>query len=527
MALKMWMYDLAREQNPTLDHLRQFCNLTIESGYNALGLYLEHRFAYPSTPWSPGLGAVTPEMVLTIQDEFPNLQIIPFINLLGHFEGMMYTEDAVGMAEGRFVGLQACPSNPAFVELCGKLVDDTLSIFRSKIIHIGGDETAQLGACTACAARVKEYEANGLADGKAALYSNHFLPLLQKVVDAGRRPAIWGDMFFEHPTMVEIIPKETLIFDWQYFNSPSDFFDGKGYEVVACPAVHTYNAVWCHLPQTERNVLDHALVAKSGVCVTTWECGLFGNYETLFPIIKACGRILNDPESFAREQATPADHGANAALYMNERVASASLAAYRELGDDFDTWAQLMGVALQDVGEPFAFSGIRSSIKCRMLLYSNPFLLWLRNRDSLLGEAGTRASAILDHAIAIAPNSAYRGVSEFAKLSIDCVRFTEEAHQAYSTRRPGKAIIALTPCRQIFDALANVAKANLIRAGGSRADVERCRAAKAHVEQVILRVKQYGDGSLGYLPSFETITHPKFMPHDQANWWLINKWANE
>jgi hypothetical protein len=63
--------------------------------------------------------------------------------------------------------------------------------------------------------------------------------------------------------------------------------------------------------------------------------------------------------------------------------------------------------------------------------------------------------------------------------------------------------------------------------GGSLADIERCRIAREHVERVIRRIKEYGDGSLGYLPAFEHITHPKFMPHDQGCWWLINKWANE
>ena len=36
-----------------------------------------------------------------------------------------------------------------------------------------------------------------------------------------------------------------------------------------------------------------------------------------------------------------------------------------------------------------------------------------------------------------------------------------------------------------------------------------------------------GDGVLGYLPSFEHLTHPKFVPHDQGAWWLINRWAHE
>ena len=50
----MWMYDLAREQTPTLDVLDRLCRLSLDAGYNALGLYLEHRFAFPSLPWAAG-----------------------------------------------------------------------------------------------------------------------------------------------------------------------------------------------------------------------------------------------------------------------------------------------------------------------------------------------------------------------------------------------------------------------------------------------------------------------------------------
>jgi hypothetical protein len=78
-----------------------------------------------------------------------------------------------------------------------------------------------------------------------------------------------------------------------------------------------------------------------------------------------------------------------------------------------------------------------------------------------------------------------------------------------------------------MDDLARIAKGNLIRFGGSPADIERTIVAKEHVERAMRRIKAYGDGSLGYLPSFETIVHPKFVPHDQGNWWLINRWANE
>lgn len=512
MQLRMWTYDLAREQSPTLDHLRKFADVTRAGGFNALGLYLEHRFAYPSLPWAHGKGALTPEMVTTLIAEYPDLQIIPFINLLGHMEGLIYTEHGVGLAEERFKGLQANPTSDDLVRLAETIIDDTLAIFPSSIIHIGGDETAQLGAGKGSRERVETFEETVGGDGKAQLYGDHFGPLAQRVINAGRRPAVWGDMFVDHPSALDLIPVETLIFDWQYFKSPHEtaqLFTKRGFEVVYCPALHTYNASWLHLAQSEQNVRDHAIAAREdgvfGVCVTTWELALFGNYETLLPAIRASGGLLQDPF---------ADH-------------SAFLRAYEEESTDHRTFADLVGIKLEELGGFFAFSQIRSSMKCRLLLYSNPFLFWLRNREEILSDTGAKALKLLEHAIAIAPNASYRGSAEFIRLGMEFVKFAEESHQHYAAGRPGEAATALIPCRQIFENLAKIAKGNVINIGGSQADVERCLAARDHVEKVMRRVKEYGDGSLGYLPSFETLSHPKFIPHDQGNWWLVNRWANE
>ncbi|HTQ11059.1 MAG TPA: family 20 glycosylhydrolase, partial [Fimbriimonadaceae bacterium] len=640
----MWMYDLAREQAPTLEHLRRFCDLTLESGYNALGLYLEHRFAYPSTPWAHGQGCLQPEVAKQIQREYPELKIVPFVNLLGHFEGMLYTEHGKRFREEVFQGMQACPSNPEFVDLARGIIDDTIAAFDSDIIHIGGDETWQLGKCSRCA----PLEGGDGGDWKALLYGRHFGPLSQHVVDKGRRPAVWGDMFLEHPSALESLPKETLIFDWQYFKSPletSRSFQGRGFEVVCCPTLHTYNSVWLHLPQSEENVRGAAQAAAEigayGVCVTTWECGLMGNYETLFPAIEFGGKLLAAvaTESFPTEadpsalRFEPNDQLSEADLKedldvlsslpgsLSATIVATALEGQRSLrvqreedlwqvrtvltgvprghmplevaqgvarrllflanidpmqahGDvqgqirgtykgrpysialrasgelrrvpeivldtggepeitllatyaDASPWAQLMGVELQQVGGPFAFSGNRSSLKVRLLLQANPFLAWLHHGKELSGVAGDRALAILDQAIQVAPNSAYRGLSEFVKGAVEFVRYAEEARQAYANALPGVATASLAPCRQILENMEKTAKATQLTIGGSLADIERCRIAKEHVERVIKRIKEYGDGSLGYLPAFEVITHPRFVPHDQAAWWLINRWAAE
>ncbi len=536
MQLRMWTYDLAREQTPDLVVLRSLCRLSLESGYNAIGLYLEHRFAYESAPWAQGRHCVTAEMVQTLEREFPTLQIIPFVNLLGHFEGFIYTEEGAQFAEERFKGMQADPTNPDFLALCRSLIDDVLAAFSSEIVHIGGDETAQLGAGKRSAARVAEFGPD--VDGKAELYGGHFGPLAAYVSERGRRPAVWGDMFHDHPTALAHLPKETLIFEWQYFRTAehsAEMFRDAGMEVVLCPAIQTYSAVWCHLPQSERNVCENAEAAVRrgdyGVCVTTWECGLFGNYETLLPAIRASGKILCDAvPGIAQPDDVPRmglGGAASVRRYAETTTAPEMLAAYGVEGENVSEWAEFVGIRLQEAGGIFAYSDHRSFIKSRLLLYSNPFLLWLRNREDLLGESGDRVFQLLDRSILQAPDSAYRGINEFGKLAIEFVRFAEAARQAYRRGEVGRAVTELSVCRQTFENLERIAKGNQLRFGGSLADISRCRAAKEHVERVIMRVKHYGDGSLGYIPSFETLTSLKFMPHDQGNWWLINHWANE
>lgn len=508
MRLRMWTYDVAREQCPTLDHLRTLCKLSLDSGYNAIGLYLEHRFAYRAAPWAAGHGVIEREDIRSLEREFTGLTIIPFINLLGHFEGFLNTEEGRTLAEEPFKGMQACPSNPDVAGLCHALIEDTLEAFSSEIIHIGGDETQQLGMCPECINRVDKWAAQG-KDGKAQLYGSHFGPMARRVLAAGRRPAVWGDMFLEHPEALSFLPRETLIFDWQYFDGcreSSRKFTDAGFEVVCCPTLHVYNAAWCHLTESEENVrriiADAKAVGAHGLCLTTWESGLFGAYDTLFAAIRAAANLFS---------------GADTSF----------LDTYRAEDERYEVWAQMMGQDLQSCGEVFRFSGHRSWLKSRFVLAANPFLFWLHHREELAGEAGQKSLELADQSLRIAPTEAAKGVSLFLRSALEFVRIVELARQEYSKGATEAAIAKLILTRQLFDDLTIVAKRSNQRIGGSLADIERCHAAKAFVEKVIVRIRRFGDGSLGYVPSFEHLVQHEFMPQDQAAWWRINNWVRD
>lgn len=508
----MWTYDLAREQSPTLEHLHRICQLTLDSGYDALGLYLEHRFAYPSAPWAAGRDALTPEMVGALRKAFPTLQIVPFINLLGHFEGFIYSEGGQKYREGLFKGMQACPSNPDFVSFCENLIDDTLAAFDSPIIHIGGDETQQLNEDAACRARSGEWlTQNPAGDPKAWLFGEHFGALARRVIDAGRRPAIWADMLAAHHEAIEYLPKETLLFDWQYFSGLGESatrLSERGFEIVGCPSIQTYNATWCHLKESGENIRQvHADVVRFryyGTCVTTWELALMGAYDSIFPAIRAAGGILNGED-----------------ITLFDGYESESLAHLE--------WAKKMSDGLAEFGGTFTPGQIRSSLKVRLLLNRNPFLCWLHHSEEFCqpGHA-EKLIAFASELLERTPEEAYKSPAILLRSAVEFVVMAQSARLSYAEGQLETAISKLAHARSIFDDLHKYAKWTHERIGGSLADLARCQEAKKHIEAVIVRIRQYGSGrELGYRPSFEAITHPKFMPHDQACWWLINSWANE
>ncbi len=495
MELKMWMLDVAREQAPTLEHLRTYARLSLDAGYDALGLYLEHRFAYPSTPWTHGKGAITPDDARQLQREFPSLQIVPFINLLGHMEGFLYAGRGQRFAEARMSGLQACPSNAEFRELCRGILDDTLAAFDSELVHIGGDETKQLGQCPLCRERTP-----------SDIYADHFGEMAERVVAAGRRPGLWGDMFLEHPDALSAMPKNSLIFDWQYFGGlrqSAPKLAAQGHEIVGCPALHTYNAVWLHLERSEQNVREVATDVREmglhGVCVTTWECTMFTNYDTLFPAIRASGALLSGERGDWLE-------------------------AYEQAGAG--EWAKLMGVDLEKLGGVFAFSGIRSGLKVRLLLMADPFKLHFVHGEELLGEQGRAALAIAERALHVAPSEEYKVPPLLLRAIVEFATIVETAKQEFEAGRPESAVASLAPLRGLFEDLAKVAARSHERIGASLADVYRCRAAIEAIERVIRRIREFGAGELGYVPAWDVLAHPMFIPHDQGCWWLINKFAH-
>jgi hypothetical protein len=491
-----WMYDLAREQSPREELLADWLRRSAAAGYNAVGLYLEHRFAYPSAPWAAGPGCLTPEVVQRLvsnSQATAGPRLIPFLNTLGHMEGFIRAEGGQGLAESEpgFGSAQICATRPECAAFARDLVADILDVFDDEWVHLGGDETNQLGQCPACAERVARV-------GQGGLYGEYYGPLCRFVLERGRRPCLWGDMLLLHPGALDAIPRETLIFDWQYFSRPREstqLFRARGFDVVCCPSVQTYNSGWCFLAETQRNIDEHAEDARAagalGVLVTTWEFMWFTQCIATLPVVLAAGRRL-------------------------ARSAAWTAALVAEGGEPYARAAGLLG---NDIPGASAFlkPGTWRQLRDRLVIRQNPFYLWRDWRREACGEPGDavlRLCAEIEPLLATAP--ALRFPAELHQTAVEWVRAVEAGYQAYRSRRTAICVASLERGRGVLGRL-RPGLENALASGGAVADVERLDLLLRKVDQVCERVKALRAAS-AYRPSFETLAHDAYVAGDQAGW---------
>ncbi|RMG25972.1 MAG: hypothetical protein D6724_02900 [Armatimonadetes bacterium] len=493
-----WMMDIAREQSPSYEFLEEVASRSLDAGYNVLGLYLEHRFAYPSAPWAADVGALTTKTVQRLTKSFSpkGLRVIPFLNTLGHMEGFIRAEGGQQYAEGETTrgSAQICPSNKEAVKFVRGLVSDAIKAFDDPWIHLGGDEAHQLGQCPVCAKKVAK-------GGVGKLYGEYYRDLCEFVLKKGRTPCLWADMVLQYPEALEMLPKETILFDWQYSDSPSKTtaqLQKAGFKVVVCPAVHTYDATWCHLPLTMKNVDDHVAAAKKlkceGVLVTTWEFSFFTNYASTLPVIYAAGRRIakKAPWEKALKEEGCAEY-AEAAKVLGEKIPK--LSKFMKPG----TWRPLREL---------------------FVMKDNPFYLWEAWRDEACGKVGTEILKLCDHLDkTLPPQDPLHWSVQLHRVAVEWVRICEKAYQRYAKRDVRKCA-ALLEEGALRIATLGPGLRRIEEMGGSRADSLRLRRIVQRVKQVARRVleQQRGTAKPKYLPAFEVIYHPAFVPGDQAAW---------
>jgi len=286
--------DLSRGPITTLDFEKHMIRTIAAYKVNIYSPYFEHTQQYASNPLMSPPGGVTAEEAreLVAYAKLYHVLVIPEQEAFGHLHHNLSWEQYQPLAETPH-GAVLAPGQPGSIALIKQMFTELASLYPGPFLHIGADETVDLGLGQTKA----EVDSRGLA----AVY----LDFLQKIVTAlkplNRRLLFWGDIAQDAPELLKGMPQSfkdsTIAIAWVYNPEARGYdrfltpFTKAGFETWVSPSVNNFRKVYpdnnLAMANIQRFTADGQRLGSTGQLNTIWNDdgeGLFNQdwYGILF-----------------------------------------------------------------------------------------------------------------------------------------------------------------------------------------------------------------------------------------------------
>lgn len=286
--------DLSRGPITTLEFEKYMIRTLATYKINLYSPYFEHTQQYSSNPLMapPGSVTATEAKELVAYAKLYHITIIPEQEAFGHLHHNLTWEQYQPLAETPH-GAVLAPGQSGSIALITQMFTELASLYPGPFLHIGADETVDLGLGQTKA----EVDSRGLAPV--------YLDFLQRIVTAlkplNRRLLFWGDIAQDSPDLLKDMPKSfkdsTIAIAWVYNPEPRGYdrfllpFTKAGFETWVSPSVNNFRKVYpdnnLALANIQRFTADGQRLGSTGQLNTIWNDdgeGLFNQdwYGILF-----------------------------------------------------------------------------------------------------------------------------------------------------------------------------------------------------------------------------------------------------
>lgn len=214
-----------------------------------------------------------------------HIEVIPLVNTFGHAEWLLGHKATAHLQEKPGDPYVYDPSNPEVYEICTRIYDECIAMFRPRIFHIGHDEITLSGF---------PHREQNKAVGATQLILDDIEFYRQYLAKRGIRTMIWGDMFVDNKEMgapMDMVStgseeairrgklhRDVMVADWHYDAKPPEFFTSPeifnraGFDVVACPWNDPENIIHFTRAVAGRTSAPHedGVGRTLGMLQTTW-----------------------------------------------------------------------------------------------------------------------------------------------------------------------------------------------------------------------------------------------------------------
>jgi hexosaminidase len=287
--------DLSRGPFPTLafqEHqIRVFASFKI----NIYSPYFEHTLLYPDQPLAaPPGSSLTPAEIAQLVDfaRQYHITIVPEQEAFGHLHHVLKWELYQDDAETPH-GYVLAPGQSGTLPLIKDWFTDIAQEFPSPFIHIGADETFDLGVGRTHDAVQQQ--------GYGPVYVAFLKQIHDQLSPLNRRLLFWGDIGDANPDAVSALPKDMIAVPWNYsdsagFDKMIEPFAKNGIETWVAPGDSNWNQVFplarTALWNIQGFIRDGQRLGSTGALTTVWNDdgeGLFNMdwYPVLFGAVAA------------------------------------------------------------------------------------------------------------------------------------------------------------------------------------------------------------------------------------------------
>ena len=266
--------DLSRGPIPTLSFQEREIRTLAAYKMNVYSPYIETTLQYLSTPLTalPG-GSLSPADVHALVDyaRRHHVMIVPEQESFGHLHHLLIYEQYAPLSETP-LGNVLAPGQPGSLDLIGQWFGEIAKMFPAPFLHVGADETFDLG---------KGQTKNAVeAQGLGAVYVDFLTQIHAKLAPLHRRLLFWGDVAMNDPQQVKRLPKDMIAVAWTYSPRPDGYarwlepYIAAGLETWVAPGVSNWSRVFPDndyaLRNIQRFVSDGQAAHSTGMLNTVW-----------------------------------------------------------------------------------------------------------------------------------------------------------------------------------------------------------------------------------------------------------------
>lgn len=266
--------DLSRGPFPTLKFQEHQIKIFSQYKINIYSPYFENTLAYASNPLpAPPGGAMTRADVETLvaYARKYHVTIIPEQEAFGHLHHTLMYDIYSQLAETPH-GTVLAPGQPGSIDLIKQWFTEIASLFPGPFIHIGADETVDLGK--------GQTKALVQQQGLGKVYMDFLIRIYNALQPLHKKILFWGDIAMNDPAEVKTLPKDMIAVAWVYSPEPEGYdkwlrpFIDAGLETWVAPGVSNWSRVYPDnneaLANIQRFISDGQRLGSTGELNTAW-----------------------------------------------------------------------------------------------------------------------------------------------------------------------------------------------------------------------------------------------------------------